>query len=530
MAERTDERLTGRGLTRRQVVSLFGAAALATVCSPASTSGSPATGSGAAASGAPKRGGKLTYGKTSDLAGFDPGPLILRNFPMYHCVYDSLIRLDDSHQPQPWLAESWEFDSTGRQLKLNLRKGVHFHSGREFGAADVAANLAHYQDATNAAQFRGAANLVTSVNVQDQYTAILNFANPFPAVFDMLDFFLIFDKDSEKDLKQRGIGTGPYKFDSWTPGVEAHFVRNANYWRSGEPYFDEIVVSVLPDQQAMTAALEAGQIDIAETPTVQDAVRLDKNPKFKVVKIRSGLVANPTCNVTNPKFANKLVRQAINHSIDRQRFVDIATLGLSEPLGQASPRGSWANFPELDGRWAFDLNLAKQLLVQAGAGDGFDTEIVVSTGGFPEGVILAEVMQPDLAKIGIRMKITNLEAAAWSTMSNNQGETDMFMNVRGQAKKDPASIFGATVAFRPGNNLAKFRSDEYESLIAKGAATIDQSQRIPIYKRLNEILLDECFSMSAAQRIDLFLLKATVQNLSFSIDSLPHLGQAWFAS
>ncbi|MGH7321316.1 MAG: ABC transporter substrate-binding protein [Candidatus Rokuibacteriota bacterium] len=508
-----------REVTRRQALALLGGAAAGLAVVPGSMA--------QPAAGPPRRGGTLTYAHTQDVFVFDPGQLHLGNWPMFHSVYDSVVRLDEVLKPQPWLAESWEFGDGGRQLKLTLRKGVRFHSGREFTAEDVAFSVKHYQTAALAANIRPQALLIKGVKVDGPSTAILQFDNPNPVIFDTLDLLFIIDKDSYADIKRKGVGTGPFKFADWSPGDKVRLVRNPNYWKPGLPYLDELVIQVFPDQQGMVAALEAGRIDFVDTPTPQDFLRVEKNKSFQALKMRSALVANPNINVENPKFANKYVRQAINHAIDRKRYVEIATLGLSEPICLPSPRTSWAYYPELEGRCKFDLELAKKLMAQGGAAAGFEAEAIVSTSSFPEGVVLAQIMRDDLAKIGIRLKIRDLESTEYTNIGDQARFPDIYIQLFGRSKKDPGSLFGTTVAFRPKTNIARFKSDEYANLVVDAASTVDQAKRKTLYRKLNEMLLEEAFSLAVAPRIDLFLLSGRVRNLRFSVDNMPYLGEVW---
>lgn len=143
----------------------------------------------------------------------------------------------------------------------------------------------------------------------------------------------------------------------------------------------------------------------------------------------------------------------------------------------------------------------------------------------PESPMLAQIMKEDLAKIGIDLSILDLEQTAYNNTGDNSLYKDIYIQIVGRTNKDPGTLFGATVAFRPLTNVAQFRNDEYENLLKQGSSTTDQAARQKIYYRIDEILLDQAFSLVAAPRVDLFLMKPNIQNFATSRDGLIYTGQ-----
>ncbi len=494
---------------------------------PAPTSAPPTSAPAATNTTAPQPttgGGKLIYGQTVDVFRFDPYDLAVGNFAMLNSVYDSLVHVGADLQPQPWLAKSWEFSSDQKQLTLHLQEGVHFHSGRELVADDVAWTIQQYQDEANAANIRQQTLFIKSTTVNDPHTITLNFDAPFPGIFDVLDVLFVVDKDGAATLRNKPAGSGPFKLAEWVPGDHARYVRNPDYWRKDVPQLDEFVQQVFPDQQSMVAALEAGTIDIVMYPTVQDFLRLKDNKSYQAITAAGCCEVNINFNTKNKPWDNKLVRQAVNHAIDRARFTQVAFQGLSQPICQPV-RSGWAHNPAVDDACKFDLTLAKSLLTQAGYPNGFKAEALVSTAVMPESPMLAQIMKEDLAKIGIDLSILDLEQTAYNNTGDNSLYKDIYIQIVGRTNKDPGTLFGATVAFRPLTNVAQFRNDEYENLLKQGSSTTDQAARQKIYYRIDEILLDQAFSLVAAPRVDLFLMKPNIQNFATSRDGLIYTGQ-----
>ncbi len=464
---------------------------------------------------------ELVWGQTIDILRFDPYDLAIGNFSMFHTVYDPLLRVNADFVPEPWLAKSWEFNEDGSEMTLSLEEGVLFHSGREMTAEDVKWTIEQYQDPVNAANVNTTALLITGMEVIDDYTIKLSFDGPFPAVFDLLELIFVVDKDGQENLRNTPAGSGPFRLEEWVQGDKAVYVKNEDYWKEGLPKLDKFVVQVFPDQQAMVAALEAGAIDVTMYPSVQDFERLEGDSNYITQSEFGCCETNVNFNTPNGPWGNKLVRQAMNHAIDRQRLVDIAFEGNSYPICQPI-RSGWAHNPDItvEEDCKYDLELAKSLLEEAGYGDGFDMEALVSSSVMAESTILAQIMKEDWAELGINVEILDLEQTAYNNMGDKAAYKDMYIQIVGRTNKDPGILFGSTVAFRPETNVAQFRDEEYEGLIIEGLTTADPVERERIYKRLAEILVDESFSLVVAPRPDVYMMDADVTDFIISRDGL----------
>ena len=248
--------------------------------------------------------------------------------------YDRLIDYDDKLTPIPMLAESWDISSDLTQFKLNLRKGVQFHSGREFTSDDVKYNMLRVRDPKVAGVVGALAaesNWFSSIETPDKYTVVLKSDQPRPGAFDFLEYFNMLDKDTTEgpDAKTKIVGTGPFTFVEWVQGDHFTFTRNKNYWQAGKPYFDEVSIQVLKDAQAQIAQLEAGVLDLADSPPVRDAARLRNDPQYNYLgTFIGGQYFCVFINTSEPPLDNKTVRQALNYALDRQRFASTVMLNL----------------------------------------------------------------------------------------------------------------------------------------------------------------------------------------------------------
>jgi len=466
-----------------------------------------------------REGGKLVYAQTIDVFRFDPYDLAIGNFAMLHTVYDPIIHVNKNSEPEPWLAKSWKFSEDGTELTLFFEKGVRFHSGREMKAEDVKWTIEQYQDPANAAIIREATLLIKKMEVLDDYTLKLIFDKPYPAVFDMLELIFVVDKEGKEKIHHTPAGTGPFKLKEWIPGYRVTYVRNKDYWRKGEPYLDEFVQQIYPDQQAMVAALEAGNADIVMYPTVQDFNRLKNNPNVVAYTAFGCCETNLNFNVKHKPWDDKRVRKAIDHAINRQRLVDIAFYGNSYPIVQPIRTG-WGHNPNVTvEKYAkYDLELARKLLEEAGYADGFKMEALCSSSVMPESTILAQIMKEDLAKLNIDLEILDLEQTAYNNMGDKSLYKDIYIQIVGRTNKDPGSLYSLTVAYRPYTNVAQYRNEEYERLVKEGLETVDPERRRQIYWRLAEIVAEEAFSIVIAPRPEFYLLSRKVDNFKLTRD------------
>jgi peptide/nickel transport system substrate-binding protein len=288
-----------------------------------------------------------------------------------------------------------------------------------------------------------------------------------------------------------------------------------------------VVIKPFTDQQAMVVNLETGVIDVIARPLFSDVKRLKEKGKFKV-DVVGGLANDVMFNVKAPPYDNKKVRQAINYAIDRKKFTDMYYYGFSEPWYLPVPKHSLAYFPDLDKKYEFDLEKAKQLLTEAGYPDGFEDTMVYSTRKAKGSNVLAQIMQADLRKIGIRLKLRDYEPAVMRPMEF-RSEFTIHPHVYGRASKDPAGLFGTTVAWSPLDGIAihQFQDEEYAKLLEEGQTTLDKEKRREIYRKVITLLLDECFTIPISAQPLPYVMQTYVNGMKYNQDSYPQMETVW---
>ncbi|MBV8718079.1 MAG: hypothetical protein JOZ65_23680 [Chloroflexi bacterium] len=479
----------------------------------------------------PRSGGTLRAAIQTDLPNIDPHYNAPSAYDALWVAFDRLIYMDDKLQPQPMLAESWDVTPDYKQVTFHLRKSVQFSTGRELTSDDVKYNFMRVRDPKI-----GGGGWVTfsnwwNIDTPDKYTVVLRSDVPRPLVFDNLETFNIIDQVTAEgpDGKTQAVGTGPFILKEWAQGDHISLVKNPNYWQTGRPYLDAIEYKVLSDAQAMVSQFEAGALDMALNPPLQDAGRLKADPQYQVVtNPNTGRYYTAGWNVANAPLDNKLVRQAMNFAMNRQRFVDTVLLGLSRPATLPWIPTSPAYDSTKANYFTFDLDKAKALLVQAGVGP-FSMEYLISP-NFPELSTFGQIYQADLATIGVTLSIKQTESAAFFSAINNRTYPGMFAITSARANLAPGITILSTQGYNPDTNNEGFASPAYSTLASAISTETDAQKQKQLYAQLNDLLVDEAFAVALAFASPRMLLKGNVQGVGYTMHEGFDWSNVWLAS
>lgn len=487
---------------------------------------------GAAAAGEPKPGGTLKIGQVGGILNFDAHRLSKGNYPMLTLVYNTLIRYDDTLTPQPELAESWTFSKDGMTLEFKVREGVKFHNGRELVAEDVVWNIQRVQDPKTAAHVRPLSLAIKSAEATGRYRVVVRMEKPTPAVLDLFDTMYIMPKEAATDIQKKGIGTGPFEVVEWTPGDEVVFKKFPEYFRKGLPYLEGVVLQQIPDAAALAVNLEAGALDMAFDFSPRDAARLMNERKATLLQSMGGAsVTDIMMNVSRAPFDNQKVRQAINHAVDRKRFVDTVLVGFGDPWCQPFPAQSLGFSRGLGAKsCTFDLTQAKRLLAEAGYPNGFEAVLHISTATYPNTRQLAQILQADLAKIGVRLTIRDVEPAEYREVTwGTRNKFAIVLHEYGRANRDPDTLFKAAGAWYTKDAMTTFSTPEYIRLVDTAGSILDPAKRRQTYDQLARFLTEQAFTLPISPSYTLSAVRPTAQGVSVNVDGMPILERAWLA-
>src|SRR5437764_210167 len=327
--------------------------------------------------------GELTWAVHISLAPtwFDPAetPSVITPFMMLYALHDALVKPMPGHPLAPSLAESWSLSKDGLAYEFVLRKGVKFHNGDPVSAEDVKFSLERYKGGA-AATFKAR---VAGVDVVDPQRVRIRLKQPWP---DFMTFYgspatgagwivpkKYVEKVGDDGFKKAPIGAGPYEFVSFTAGVELVLEAYEPYWRKA-PSVKRLVFKVVPEEVTRLAMLKRGEVDIAYSIRGALAEELRRTPGLTLApNYPTGtfwLVFPDQWTTPGSPWADKRVRLAANHAIDRQAINQAETLGYSKITGSMIP--STFEFFWAPPVHPFDPATARRLLTEAGYPNGFD--------------------------------------------------------------------------------------------------------------------------------------------------------------
>ncbi len=520
-------------LTRRQVLrgGLFAVGALGVLGIASSSVASAAPSFGTvlqAAAPADQRSGDLVAAGTGDIK-FDPYFQIVPLRYVTEQIFNRLVDYfgPDAQTPNPQLAESWQ--ETDQTLTIKLKRGVKFHNGREMVAQDIVDNIDRAKDKSIGHYLYDVFNnSVASVDVIDPYTARLNYSTVYPVKLIDLSKLYIIPKEAMADVATNPVGSGPFKFVSYSSGDKLVMQAFDSYWNQPQPYLSSVTVKIIGDPQARLANLQSGSVDAVNALALSDAVRLQNDPSLQISNYPPGgtWYAN-VLNLAHPPFDNKLVRQALNYSLDRETINKLAYYSTG-PTTQARylPDSFWYDQTAAT-MYTFDLDKAKSLLNEAGVGGGFETSISISESVLPGSQAMAQVWAQSLAQIGITLNITPKEQGPFYE-DYFAGNYDIQAYGLGDGGFDPATEISNSSPMRLANNKANLQTqpffEDYKNLVLQGTTSIDRNVRKPVYDQIQEMLADQSWVLILAFWVTFDGLSKRVQDFRKPIDQVISLG------
>jgi peptide/nickel transport system substrate-binding protein len=495
-----------RGLTRLIVV-LAVVGLLIAACAPPTTTdttsvettdGSATTEGGATTTAAPTEttaaaaGGRVIVGRTGDIDNLDPHlATAFQTIDALELVYDTLFELDADLNIQPGLAADYSYSDDGTELTLNLREGVTFHDGDAFTSADVVASLERILDETTGAVGRNFILSIAEITAPDDLTVVLGLSVPdatLPAVLTRVNTSIMSDAAiTAGTVGTEPNGTGPFDFIEWNQGESVELDTFADYWGEA-PSVEGVSIRVLPEDTSLLAALQAGEIHLG---IITNPAVLEQAASPLVVQSSPAMGYFPFfLNSSRGPLQEKAVRQAISCAIDRQQLIDAALFGNAVETGPyvegIYASDPWEGLP-CDGP---DKDLARQLLADAGYGDGFSIETIIITGESEININIGQNLQAQLSEIGVDLQLEQLETNVYvdrwlaadfdSALSENGAGPDPHLTY--------VRYFTSEGVFQ---NVAGLSSPELDDLILQGQTTTDPEARVEIYNEISRILLDE---------------------------------------
>jgi ABC-type transport system substrate-binding protein len=445
--------------------------------------GSPGDATTATDEGTPVEGGSLVVGIAAETNGWNPannqiadtGSLVVSS------VLEPLATVGADKGAKPWLADSWYPNEDFTSWAIKLHPGITFHDGEPFDAAAVVANLEAYQDGVLSslalqpmfAGFEVVDSLTVRVNLKQPWAAFPSSFLVGGSSYMMAPKMIAAGADGDK----RPVGTGPFVFDSWTPGGSFKATKNPNYWRAGLPHLDSIEFKVIPEESARAAALQSGDVNLILTSTAAPANDLANS--FTVVKdwtsenvfimVNTGPVVGGKAN----PLSNVHARKALAYASNRQAVADLVGDGVSIPTSPWAPDNPWGMPDDQNGWVEPDVEQAKAEL-ELYKQDTGNATLSFTLSGLPDvdGTRVLQLLQNQWKDIGIETQIETLEQTAYITKAATGDYQAAFFRNYGYSDPDMDYYFwSSSTAKGVGNisiNFTQFTTPKMDESLLTG--------------------------------------------------------------
>lgn len=484
-------------------------------------------------------------------------PQVVTDAPSYNAsaitLYSKLLRFElGTTKMIPGLAESYSISQDEKVYTFKLRKGVKFHTTsyfkptRDFNAEDVLFSINRqrlkdhpYHMVSGGIYTQYENNIkdnIQDIVALDPYTVQITLkeiqapflaymAGNYMSILSAEYADKLAKENRKQDLDQFPIGTGPFAFVSYVKDNLIRYVAHPDYWDKNsykgkkENRIDKLIFAITPDQSVRYQKLKAGECHFVTLPSIVDLDDMRANKNVQVLSQEGLNVGYLAMNTTKKPFDNVLVRKAVNHALNRKLYLDAIYHGT----------GIVASNPVPPALWSYDKNLkdydynpekARALLKEANLPNGFETEMItlpVTRPYNPDGKKMGELMQADLAKVGIKVKLVTYD---WPTFlkKSRSGEQQM-IQFGWTGNNDPDTFLNdllSCVSVESGNNTARWCNEKFNDLVLQARRITNQKKRTELYQKAQRIFKEEAPWVTIAHAKVFRVMDKNVSN--FKID------------
>jgi peptide/nickel transport system substrate-binding protein len=448
-----------------------------------------------------QRGGLLRVGLDVDADTLDPR--LTKNtsgFRMKELAFNGLVAINPDFTPVPDLAEKWD-NPDERTWVFHLRNGVKFHDGSDLTASDVKFTYESVLDQSFNSPFRAFYLSVDKVEATDKNTVTFTLKAPFAPFLSYMDLAIVPQAAVQKlgaDFGSKPVGTGPFKVERWATGDTIELSANEAFY-GGRPNLDRVRVKVVPDNSGRVVGLESGDLDFVQSPvSPQDVSRVQSGGKLKVDRTPAAGYTYINLNTADPILADKKVRQALSHLVNKQQIIDTIYKGIGKPANGPIVPTMWA-YPADVPSYPYSPDRAKALLDEAGwkAGadgirvkDGQKLSLTVRTHSEdPDRKQLIQVLQSEFQKVGIDATTNTVEFPAFfQDVQDGKYQVGVigWLNL-----SDPDRATFRQFTIDGTANYGKYKNEQVDKLLKDARATLDQSKAKTMYTDAVKQIVDD---------------------------------------
>lgn len=459
-------------------------------------------------------------------------PQIVTDAPSYNAssitLYNRLVQFElGTTVLKPALAESYTISKDGKTYIFKLRKNVKFHSTkyfkptRDFNAEDVLFSINRQRQKEHPYHLVGGGiypqyennikDNIKDITAPDMYTVVINLkevqapflgymAGQYMSILSSEYANQLAAENKKQNIDLEPIGTGPFVFQSYVKDSVIRYETFHDYWnvkndkRKKENKIDKLIFAITPDQSVRYQKLKAGECHFVTLPSIADLKDMRENKKVKIASQEGLNIGYLGMNTTKKPFDNILVRKAVAHAINKAFYMDAIYQGTAVIAKNPIPPALWS-YDDSIKDYAYNPTLSKELLKKAGYPNGFETEMLtlpVTRPYNPDGKKMGELMQADLAKIGIKVRLYTYD---WQSFlkSARSGEHTM-IQFGWTGNSDPDTFLNdllSCASVETGNNTARWCNKKYDDLVVAARKTTDQKTRAVLYKKAQNIFKEE---------------------------------------
>jgi len=460
-----------------------------------------------------------------------------------HAVYDKLVQFErGTTKIVPGLAESWTVSEEGTEYIFNLRKGVKFHTNkgfkptRDFNAQDVLYSFErqwkadHPYHAVSGGQYEyfnsmDMPKLLKSIEAVDDYTIKFSLNNPeAPFLANLaMDFASILSAEYADQMLKAGtpekvdldpVGTGPFQLVGYQKDAVIRYKANDAYW-AGKAPLDSLVFSITPDASVRYAKLKAGECHVMPFPNPADLAAMKNDPSINLMSQEGLNVGYLAFNTEKEPFTNVKVRQALAMAVNKDAIIEAVYQGAGRKAKNPIPPTIWSYNDKVEDT-KYDPEAARKLLADAGFPNGFETDLwamPVQRPYNPNARRMAEMVQADWAKIGVKAKVVSYEWGEDLRRSKDGEHQTLLMGWTGD-NGDPDNFLYVLLGCEAigSANRARFCYQPFNDLLVKAKRTPKIDERTKYYEEAQVIFKEQVPWITMAHSVIYEPIRKEVQN------------------
>lgn len=484
--------------------------------------GEAADDEGTEAAGDPVRGGTFTYGAFGEIDGLDPvrngGGASTGGIPGL-AVYDSLMRVGDDGQAEPYLAESMETED-GQTWTMTLQEGIRFHDDTPMDAEAVRFNLARHLDPENNSPHIAQVSAIQDMEVVDELTIEFTLSAPqasFPMIFTQVPGMIASPTAVEEhgeDYNLNPVGAGPFEFEEWVVDDHLTLVANDDYWQEDLPYLDEFVYRPMPDRQTRYAAIQSGDIDATYTIGMfPELVEAQESPDLETITFVGNGGNALLLNTQSPPLDDVRVRRAVAHLLDYEAIDEVRYQG-NAPEGRGvftedSPWYADVEYPDHDPEQAREL--LDEYLAETG-----QEQISLEIGSLPDRRQLSELTRGMLDVEGIDVSVEQIDVAefvpkvfggdfqiaGWAMTHFIEPDLALFPAFHSESRRNASGI----------------ANDELDAALERGRTSMEHEDRVEAYGEVSRLLAEQLPYVFTARSVQSMIHQPEVRGLDHYSD------------